>query len=65
MCWGVEVWAGRAACLGIEGTICVDWVGRSVRLMGWRLERVGEVDRMGRLGGGGLGWIFISFGVTL
>ena len=58
MCWGGDVWAGRAAYLGIEETICVDWVGRSVRLMGWWLERVGEVDRMGCLGGGGLGWIF-------
>ena len=58
MCWGGDVWAGRAACLGIEEAICVDWVGRSVRLMGWWLERVGEVDRLGRLGGGDLGRIF-------
>ena len=58
MCWGGYVSEGRAAYLGIEETICVDWVGRSVRLVGWRLERVGEVDRMGRLGGGDLGWIF-------
>ena len=56
MIGGVEV--GRAAYLGIEETICVDWVGRSVRLMGWWLERVGVVDRMGRLGGEDLGWIF-------
>ena len=47
MCWGGDVWAGRAAYLGVEEAICVDWVGRSVRLMGWWLERVGEVDRMG------------------
>ena len=58
MCWGGDVWAGRAACLGMEGAICVDWVGWSVRIVGWWLERVGEVDRMGHLGGGDLGRIF-------
>ena len=57
-CAGAETYGRVGQCLGIEGTICVDRVGWSVRLMGWWLERVGEVDRMGRLGGGDLGWIF-------
>ena len=37
---------GRAACLGMEGAICVDWVGRSVRLVGVTRDSRVEMDRL-------------------